>query len=386
MTITVPNIDNQYSLRRPAHWFRQGGRDVYSFTLDLATLDGFLPHRVENDVVHEANRRLTPGHAKKIELYVDERDDWLSGSMLLGISPDAIDFQPYQDESGQDSANIGELRIRGNRASAMRIFDGQHRRRAISDLLKRLADDENRSEKYRALLQESIPIVLYVEDDITALRQMFADASKTKSIESNTVTRFDQHDAFNLAALWLAQESQLFRGRVEMERTTVPRTSRCLIAINQLAATLKTLDVGYNGRVRKDRNDAHMMNQDQLHERCMVWADEFMPAARAEYQDLLTGDTINADIPRIRTKSFAYNATAIRILAGCYYEWCQDGFDWKPLAKYFHEVCLEPGRGEGALLVDAGVVAPGGTTPFPRIQEVTKAIEYIVSAAKAANR
>ena len=382
MTITVPNINNQYSLRTPAHHFVQGGRDVYCFTLDLRTLDGLLPHRVENDVVHEANRRLTPSHAKKIEMYVDERDDWLSGSMLLGIGERAIDFRPYPDENGEENPNIGELRIRGNWASTMRIFDGQHRRKAISDLLRRLSEEDDRSDKYEALIEESIPIVLYVEDDIIALRQMFADASKTKSIEANTVTMFDQRDAFNLTALRLAEESKLFCGRVEMERTTVSRTSQRLVAVNQLASTLKTLDVGYNGRVRKDRNDAHLMNLDQLYERCEVWADEFLPAARWEYRGFLTGEISVADIPRIRTTSFAYNATVIRILAGCYHEWRKDGSDWRALASFFKDACLEPNRGAGTLLVDAGAVASGGATPFARIQEVTKAIDYIVDQAR----
>ena len=221
MTYTIPSIDNQYSLRTPAHRFLQGGREVYSFVLDLETLDGLLPQRVEDDVVRDANRRLTPSHARNIENYLNERDDWLLGSLLLGISPDAIRFHPYQDESGQDSANFGELQILANRTSTMRIFDGQHRRRAISELLKTLEGDEDRSEKRDAMLGASLPIVLYVEEYLPALRQMFADAAKTKPIEANTVVRFDRRDAFNLTALAMAEDSALFKGRVEMERTTV---------------------------------------------------------------------------------------------------------------------------------------------------------------------
>ena len=384
MTYTIPSIGNQYSLRTPAHRFHQGGRDVYSFILDLKTLDGLLPQRIEDDVVRDANRRLTPSHAKNIENYLNERDDWLLGSLLLGISPDAIRFHPYRDESGQDSANFGELRILANQTSTMRIFDGQHRRRAISELLKALEDDEDRTEKRATMLGASLPVVLYVEEDVRNLQQMFADAAKTKPIESNTVVRFDQHDAFNLVALTMAEESELFKGRVEMERTTVSRNSRRLIAINQLAAALKTLDVGYNGRVRKDRNETHMQNLDLLQARCEEWSDKFMPVARTEYQGLLDGDIANTDIPQVRATSFAYNATVIRIMAGCYYEWCKDGSDWQPLANYLRQSCLTPGTGHGALLVDAEVVIPGGITPIPRIQEVTNAIRHIVREAKAA--
>ena len=78
-----------------AHRFRQGGRDVYAFALDLDTLDNLLPERVDESVVKDANRPLTTSHAKNIQRYLEQRDDWLLGSLLLGISPDAVTFQPF---------------------------------------------------------------------------------------------------------------------------------------------------------------------------------------------------------------------------------------------------------------------------------------------------
>lgn len=385
MTLTISNPGNQYSLRVPAHRFRQGGRDVLSFALDLATLSGLLPERVEEELVKDANRRLTVSHAKNIQRYLlNEKSNWVLGSLLLGIAPDAVEFIPYMDESGQPSESFGELRILGARKHTMKIFDGQHRRRAIGDALEELENDERRADQLAALRNASLPIVLYLEEDIGALRQMFVDASKTKPIESNAVTRFDERDAFNLAAMRVAESSGLFNGRVEMERTTVRRAGECLIAINQLAATLKTLDVGYNGRVSKERNDEHMLDLDGLYDRCLAWADDFLPTARTEYDGLLAGEIDNSDIPKMRPTTFAFNASVIRIFAGCYHEWAKGASDWKPLADFIREASLLPGKsfGEGALLVDAGVVTPGGTTPLPRAQEMVKAINYIVTEAK----
>ncbi len=269
----------------------------------------------------------------------------------------------------------------------MKIFDGQHRRRAIADVLDELANDERRSDQLASLRESSLPVVLYAEEDIRALRQMFVDASKTKPIESNTVTRFDERNAFNLAAMWLSENSALFTGRVEMERTTVRRASERLIAINQLAATLKTLDVGYSGRVSRERNNEHMLELDALCERCLTWADDFMPAARGEYDNLIADETDNSEIPKFRPTTFAFNAAVIRIFAGCYHEWTKDGSDWKPLAAFIRQASLTPGKseGQGSLLVDAGVVTSGGTTPLPRAQEMTQAINYIVSQARATN-
>lgn len=384
MALIIQAPESDYALRVPAHRYWQGGREVYSFALDLATLDGILPQRVDEDMVKDANRRLTPSHAKKIKDYLAEKPDWLLGSLLLGIAPQAVEFHPYQDRDGKADGRFGELRILSKHKNTMKIFDGQHRRRAIEDLLSETDGDERRADLREKLLQSSLPIVLYAEQDVKALRRMFVDASQTKAIEKNAVTQFDDRDAFNIAAMNVAANSDLFAGRVEMKRTTVSRTSRCLIAINQLAATLKTLDVGYKGRVSKARNDEHMLDPDGLLERSLIWADGFLPTAREEYERLLAGEIDNSEIPTERQATFAYNATVIRILAGCYYEWTKDGSDWKPLAEFVRSANLTPGQGSGALLVDAGVVAHHGVTPLPRIQEVTRAIDFIVKTARDA--
>ena len=386
MPPVIQSRNNQYSLAVPAHRFRQGGRDVYYFALDLGTLDGLLPQRVEDGVVRQANRHLTPSHAKNIQDYLEGRDDWLLGAMMLGIAPEAVEFEPYSDDQGEpDEANFGELRLRTNRLNTMRIFDGQHRRRAIQDVLASLSNrnDDRSADKLDKLLKTAMTIILYAEDDIRTLQQMFVDASKTKRIEGNTVTRFDQRDAFNLTAVRLADNSSLFGGRVEIERSSVSPSSQNLLAINQLATTLKTLEVGYSRRVSRDANESYMQNLDALYSGCRVWADEFMPASREEYSDLISDEIKNSEIPRFRSRTFAYNVTFIRVLAGCYQLWLKEHDSWKPLADFIRKASINPGSRQG-LLVDAGLVSPNGTTPFARRQEVDGAISYIVRAAKRA--
>ena len=369
-------------LRTPAHRFRQGGRDVYACTLELPALNARLPDRVDDRVVRDANRQLTPSHARRIQAYLAERDDWLLSALMLGVPPAAVEFRPYVQG---DSApmQVGELLIHADSPAVMMMFDGQHRRRAIKDVLAELSFNVRRSTKLSALEACSLPIMLYVEDDIAALRQMFADAAQTKTIEANVVARFDLRDPFNLTALWLEENSDLFGGRVEKERASVPHTSECIIAINQLSVTMKTLEVGYRGRVSKDLSDQYMLTLDDLNERCWIWSDDFMPSAREEYEWLVAGDIDNSEIPRNRATSLAYNATAIRLFAGCYQEWTKDGADWKPLAEFIRNASLEPGSGRGALLVDAGLVAEGGITPFARAQLMSSAIDHIVKRAKA---
>ena len=325
---------------------------------------------------------MTPSHAREIQQYLEDRPDWLLGALLLGISPDALEFTPYQDQDGNEySPNFGELRVITNRANTMRIFDGQHRRRAIQDTLDRLSNANGQPDKLTELQGSSVPIVLYAEDDVGALRQMFTDASRTKRIEANVVARFDKRDPFNLAAMHLVDKSQLFGGRVEMETTTVARGSQMLISVNQLAQTLRVLTVGYRSRVSRVQNILYMQDIDKLYESCLTWSDEFMRRARWEYSDLLSGNIKNEDIPAHRAESMAYNTTFMRILAGCYHDWMEEKDDWTLLAKYLQGAMLETGGGHRTLLVAAGAMLPGDTVPIGRRQEVEGAIKYIVQQA-----
>lgn len=385
MAITISTVNNQYSLRVPSHQFRQGGRDVYYFSLDMETLDGLLPQRVDDSIVRDANRRLTPSHAKNIQIYLGEKDDWILGALMLGISSDAVEFEPYSNEFGEvANPRFGELRIRTNRVNTMRIFDGQHRRRAIQDVLLELshASDERSAEKLNELRKASLTIALYSEGDIGTLRQMFADASKTKRIEAHTIARFDQRDAFNLTAVKISENSPLFRGRVEMERSSLTRSSHSILAINQLVAVLKNLEVGYGRRISSQLNEEYMMDLDGLYNRCQIWANEFMPAAREEYSGLISGEIDSSEIPQFRATTFAYNVTFLRVLASCYNLWTNEYDSWEPLAEFIRKASVKHGS-EYGLLVDAQIVEPSGNSLFGRRQEVANAITHILNSAKA---
>ena len=102
-----------------------------------------------------------------------------------------------------------------------------------------------------------------------------------------------------------------------MERSSAASSSQCLLAVNQLAAILKSLDVGYGRRVSRDLNDAYMQDLDGLYQRCRVWSDEFMSFAREEYRGLISGEIDNSEIPQMRLTTFAHDIVFIRVLTAC---------------------------------------------------------------------
>ena len=410
MAFTIPAVQPQL-FKVPAQRFKQGYRTVFAFALDLAQLDSILPQRVEEDVVRDANRRLTPSHAKKIEQYLIQSDDWVLGAILLGIEPSALDFVPFKDDEGNESQFFGELRIPFNRMSTFRLFDGQHRRRAIQDALAGLRDSEKQRsrlldeakeneagskviqnlsvqlseirDKREELEQHSVPIVLYQEGDIMALRRMFADAAKTKPIEAVTRARFDDRDPFNRAAYEVADQSEFFRGRIEMERNTVARTSPNLLSFNQLSTILKTLMFGYYGRVSRVRSLELEADHEPALRLGIEWADDFLPSASKEYQELLKDESEDeALIPTLRQHTFAFNAIVFRVLAACFHGWKENmDQDIEPLARYIRDQSFNSAA-KDSFLIRAGLIMPGTTSPVGRRQEVQKAIQYILQNAK----
>ena len=380
MVMVLDNAEETYFYRTPAHQFRQGGRDVYFFSMNVETADGLLPERIDDQVIRDANRKLTPEHAKNIQRYLAEQDGWLLGALMLGIAPEAVEFTPFSEGS-----SFGELRIKAAKANTRRIFDGQHRRRAIRDVIVELKREEDDSSKQRLrdLLSASLTVVLYAEDDIPTLRQMFVDASKTKAIESHTVARFNSRDPFNLVAQSLSERSSLFRHRIDMERSSASRTGYYLLSINQLVSTLKKLHVGSGRRISKEMSKRFVLEIDELTEKSKKWTDRFLPASRPEYADIVSGRLSDRDIPAMRTKTFAFSVTFINLLADSYRLWLvenPENADWEHLAKFISGASIEVGARRG-LLVDAGLVTPDGRSLFSRRQELEAAARYIVAQA-----
>ncbi|MCE2500886.1 MAG: hypothetical protein J4G13_08500 [Dehalococcoidia bacterium] len=416
MTITINSAHRPTLIDIPgAIRSTQGGREVYTFTLTCRDLDNKIEERTRPDVIQEANRRYDPKHAATIQQYLCETDNWVLGAELLAITPEAINFTPYLDGAGQPSS-VGHLLIYEDAKPLLRLFDGQHRRGAIANLIKEdfvgyleilrkeLADLTTELEessnvpatkaaieakkeeiaalesKFNQFMNDSLTIILYAEGELGAVRQMFSDAANAKPQEAITRARFDQRDAFNLAADEISNSSQLLKGRIDMERSAVSQTSENLLSFNQLATTLKTLGFGYYGRISRTRNAELLGDYSEVVNCGADFFDEFLPAAIEEFDLLLSEEMTSEDIPDERQNSFVFNATVLRVLAGCYHGWGKENH--QGLSEFLRKQHFGKGRHRNAILVRAGLVTAGGNTPQARRQEVQGAIRYILDEAR----
>ncbi len=398
--VTVRRSREQF-LELDAHRYQQGGRTAYSLVMGMGKLDANIPNFVNTERIDKANRRFIPNHSKRIADYIYDIDDWVLGAILLGIDPDELEFVAYKAEDGQLSQNLGCIRIPlDGGTSSLQILDGQHRRMAIQSVRDRLRQEiqvekelasknghDNRlhelTRKFSRLNQMSIPVVIYEEANTKNLRRMFSDLAQTRNIDATTKTRFDDRDPFNKAAVELVElgRSELLANRVEMERTTPLRRSDDLLAINQLSRCLKVLKYGYGGRASRTRILEARDQYDELIDLGIEWADDFLPSAREEYEELCSIELEEDFVAKNRANYLAYSVTVLQMLAGCFHDWTEKGQPWAELAAWIREADFGRSSTESIFRINGMLSTGEPPTLVSRKQEVKATIGYIVAQA-----
>ena len=404
--IVIPQEERD--LKLPSQRYCQGGRTAYSSIMELRMLDSIIPSDVSVEKIRGANRKFIPSHANRIADYLYDTHDWVLGSILLGIDPNYINFEPFPTDQGGQSQSLGNVVIPlYGGVSTIMILDGQHRRRAIREVLQRLRTEINSvrkqiednggytnqdfalpdlEEKLSSLNAMAIPVVIYEEADERLQRRMFSDLAQTRSIEKHTKTRFDDRDPFNKAAVELVEfsRSELLDGKVEMERSTPLRSSDMLLSINQLARILKILNYGYGGRASRDRIREADHNYVSLVDMGIGFADDFLPSARAEYEILHSLELEDGYIAQNRAHTIAYSATVLQLLAGCVHVWRESSLPQNQLADFLRRSNFDT-TAEDCLFIKAGVLMEGDTSLLSRSQNMKGAIQYIVNEAQKQN-
>ena len=384
MAITLKTPRPTSVLEASAHRFTQGGRTVYYLVLSIEQFDDALPEEVDAKVIRESQRRFIPSHARNIEAYLSNSDQWVLGPITLCIDPRFVEFEPYGGQSPDTSPLVGELKIIQGGRPFLKILDGQHRRWAIRNYRTALSSGDAFDQRRSRFEKCEMPVALYEESDTTGIRQMFADMAQQRKMDAVTTARFDMRDPFNRAADLLMERSDWIARYVEMNTSTVARTSKKLVAFNQLAVNLKTLKYGYYGRASRTRSEEAALDIENIVDLGKEWTDEFLPTAREEYLDLLSEDIDPDFIPVRRPDTLAYNGTMLRIWAGCYYEWTSQYREFGPdvLAEFISQINLNPKQRRG-LLVKSGVLDLNRVTLIARRQEVLAAIHTIVEGARS---
>lgn len=181
----------------------------------------------EEEIVPElrAQRTLNRARVPEIARYIlDNREGYVFSALTASIDGD-LDFDPTPDYP-----NLGKLLI--PMSARFVINDGQHRRAAIEEALNQDPDLGN----------ETIAVVLFHDRGLERSQQMFADLNKYAIRPSASIgVLYDQRDYFGAISKRLAFESPVFKGLVEMEKTTLSMRSRKLFTLSAIYSANKAL-------------------------------------------------------------------------------------------------------------------------------------------------
>jgi DNA sulfur modification protein DndB len=182
-------------------------------------------------------RNLNKSRIPEIANYIlDNPDDYVFSALTASIDAEVI-FEPFPNQD-----KLGVLKV--SMEARFIINDGQHRRAAILEALKKRPELE----------RETIPVVFFLDAGLQRCQQMFADLNRHATRPSRSLSLLYEHrsDKVRLAKLVL-KKSETFRDIVDLEKSSLSKRSPKLFTLSAFHNACAELIQGLaSGDMEKD--------------------------------------------------------------------------------------------------------------------------------------
>jgi DNA sulfur modification protein DndB len=207
----------------------QAGDEYYTCICDLATIPRLF---VFNDATIPAElrsqRHVNKSRIPEIANYILENPKNYIFSAITASIDGKVEFKPIKLE-GKES-DLGQLVISND--AHLVINDGQHRRAAIEKAIK-----EN-----PAVGKESIAVVFFKDKGLKKSQQMFSDLNRHAIRPSTSIAKlYDHRDLVAETVRRITFEADVFKGTVEMERSTISERSSKMFPFSGVYSATKYL-------------------------------------------------------------------------------------------------------------------------------------------------
>lgn len=175
-----------------------------------------------------AQRVISNARVPQIAAYLSENfEEYTFSSLCASIDGD-LEFSPASD--GLAFRNVGELKL--SMAARILLNDGQHRRAAIAEALKTRPKLEN----------ETISVVLFVDQGLERCQQMFADLNKNAVRPSGSLNvLYDRRNPLARLSTKMLEEIPFFQQFMELEKTSLSNRVKNLFTLSSLNQANKWL-------------------------------------------------------------------------------------------------------------------------------------------------
>lgn len=246
----------------PGLIFQQGKRTMVQINVpaeDVPTLLQAKPS-TGNDPDSGKNRPEVKGHAEEIKEYILKRvrqdKPWIMGTLTANVSPDKIDII----ELGR-----GFCLVVIPRGVKLDITDGQHRKRAIHQLIESAASE--------LIGDNDFPITLVLEEDFNQCQSDFRDMAQTRQLDKSLLLSFGEFEGRVGITKSLLETVQMFEEKTEKIKSSPDSKKKLIYTINYIAKLVSCAFVGDPNDELKDydvetSSEALMSCLNQLFSEC----------------------------------------------------------------------------------------------------------------------
>ncbi|WP_206814321.1 DNA sulfur modification protein DndB [Chroococcus sp. FPU101] len=224
--------------------FQQGKRKMVQINVpahDLPTLLQAKPSD-NNDPDSGKNRPEVQGHVEEVKDYIIKRiknnKPWILGTLTANIAPNRI--------------TITEL-ARGicfvviPRGVKLDITDGQHRKRAIHELIE--------SPTGELIGDNDFPITLVLEENFNQCQTDFKDMAQTRSLDKSLLLSFGEFEGKVGIVKNLIKQVFIFKNKTERIKDTPTAKKKLLYTANYI---VKLVSFSFTGKLDGDLEDINV--------------------------------------------------------------------------------------------------------------------------------
>ncbi|WP_218015228.1 DNA sulfur modification protein DndB [Brevibacillus dissolubilis] len=198
----------------------QAGREYYITMCPLRLVPKlFLFEDDELDPALRAQRIINKSRIPLIAKYISENpNDYVLSSITASVDC-LVEFSPISEAPSHH--NIGTIQI--PMTAKFLVNDGQHRRAAIEQAIK----------TNPTLKEETLSIVLFIDEGLRRSQQMFADLNRYAIRPTQSLNiLYDHRDPLAKLVRRLVQEVDVFDGLTEMDKSSISNRSKNLFTLS----------------------------------------------------------------------------------------------------------------------------------------------------------
>jgi DNA sulfur modification protein DndB len=208
----------------PGLIFKQGKRTMLQINVPARDFSGLLQAKPStgNDPDSGKNRPEVKGHADEIKKYILERSrkskKWIVGTLTANVDPKDIKII----ELGR-----GMCLVVIPRKVKLDITDGQHRKRAIHELIESADSD--------LISEDDFPITLVLEGDFQQCQADFRDMAQTRQLDKSLLLSFGEFSGRVGITKELIKRVPMFHDKTEKIKASPATKQKLIYTTNYIA-------------------------------------------------------------------------------------------------------------------------------------------------------